>query len=121
MTSFLTQNLKINSPSRVMRELGEFAGEGFNLGLASKNDELKRQAENISYDAVSARTPESSPTTYTTNRSSNVTNNYSPQFNLTVHGDSDRTLERKVSRWVKDGLEQFVTGIRQSNPRVREV
>lgn len=64
-------------------------------------------------------TPGSSVTT--NNASTSNTNNYSPQFNLTLSGTVDRTTERTIKRWVQEALEETFDSMSRTSPRLTEV
>jgi phage-related minor tail protein len=44
--------LDIHSPSRVMRELGNFTGEGFGLGIGDTISSISKQANNLANEAI---------------------------------------------------------------------
>lgn len=43
----ITKNMKIKSPSRVTKELGGFVGQGFAIGIASKEKEVSKSASKL--------------------------------------------------------------------------
>lgn len=49
-------------------------------------------------------------------------NSYAPQFNLTIQGgDNDRSMERKVKRWINEAMDEIFDSMARKSPRVREV
>lgn len=70
---------------------------------------------------LSRYSPESTAESYS---STTVTeyNTYSPQFNLTISGTSDdRTMARKVKKWVKESIDETFDSFSSKNPKLREV
>lgn len=53
----LKSALGINSPSRVTREIGEFVGEGLEIGMGSKVNAIRRRAEQLASAAIVTPTP----------------------------------------------------------------
>ena len=91
----------INSPSKIWQSYGAYQVEGLNLGVAETIPEAEKTAD----DLANVYTPERD-SAITQNRNT-VTeyNSYNPEFNLTISGtNDDRTMERKVKRWIKEAL-----------------
>ena len=65
-------------------------------------------------------TPENS---ITSNRTiTSESNTYAPQFMLNINGSNDdRSMERKVKRWIKDSMDEVFNSMARKNPRLREV
>ncbi len=69
---------------------------------------------------LSSYTPESDSGTYTTNTVEN--NNYSPQFVLNISGtNDDRSMARKVKRWIQEAIDETFDSFDSKNPKLREV
>lgn len=141
ITGGLKNMFKIGSPSRVMRKLGGWVTEGFNLGLGDELGETQKIASGMntivtepiddrdnkkpkaqpSSDGTSSWTPDNS---YPTNNySRNENNTYAPQFNLTVNGSnmSNRELERQVRTWIREETQNAYSSISRRKPRMTEV
>lgn len=116
--------MDINSPSRVMFKIGEYVGLGKVGGMESTIPKIKQTAQNMSEAAVSPNanyTPESSSTSYTRNSTSEYTN-YSPTFNLSISGtNDDRTMARKVKRWVSEAMDDMCESFERKSGVVREI
>lgn len=70
---------------------------------------------------LSSYTPESAPASYQNNTVTEE-NYYSPQFNLTISGtNDDRTMSRKVKKWIAEALDETFDSMARKNPKVREV
>lgn len=70
---------------------------------------------------LSSYTPESAPASYQSNVVTEE-NNYNPQFNLTISGtNDDRTMSRKVKKWIAEALDETFDSMARKNPKVREV
>lgn len=63
-------------------------------------------------------TPESSGDEYVSNSVEN--NTYSPQFTANFYGaGDDRTMARKVKRWIAEAVDDMVDGVSRNSPKVR--
>jgi|GEM_PF-982683 len=91
--------LTIKSPSRVMREIGEFTGEGFELGLKDKVSDIERQAQALASAAIPGMNSIAIPAggivdnhPGATAGGSQITNNFADMFrgaNFHVRNDND--------------------------------
>lgn len=119
----LNSALKIKSPSRVTFETGEFVGAGLVEGMRSSVASVKLAANEMGAASIpysSSYTPESSSTTYNRGGNSEYTN-ISPVFNLTISGSQDdRTLARKVKRYVTDAINETFESLERKNYVTRE-
>ena len=115
--------LEIKSPSRALYRTGEFTGEGQILGMQSTLPKIRQTAHDMGMAAqeTGRYTPEGDANNYSNTR--NVEQNtFAPQFTMTINGDtSDRTMERKVKQWIKEGMESVFDGMSRRTPRPREV
>lgn len=114
---------QINSPSRVWEQFGMYQIEGGIRGMENMLPELTETTRTISEAAYPQL---SDPGTAVAERgevSGSVENNsYAPQFNLYLSGsDSDRDMERKVKRWIREAMEDMLASAQSRSPRVREV
>lgn len=101
-----------------------FGEDGAEMAIPLTSDKRKRAlslwAQTGSMLGLTARTPESTATR--TQTQSVEYNTYAPEFNLTINGtDNDRTLERKVKKWVSEAMNEVFDSAARRNPRVREV
>lgn len=74
-------------------------------------------------DMLGVSLPSYSPYEEGTSHSTSVTENntYSPVFNLTISGtNDDRTMARKVKRWVNEAIEETFDSYSRRNPKLRE-
>lgn len=103
---------KINSPSKVWGQKGQFLGSGLTGGLKDSIPKVETAVQNISDVAVPYSgdyTPETDSyfNSIDTQSATTENNTYAPQFNLTINGGSDeRSLGRKVKKWVGEALEE---------------
>ena len=116
--------MDINSPSKVMYKIGEFVGLGKVNGMESTIPKIKQTAQNMSEATVGNNTnytPENTSTSYTRNVSSENMN-FAPVFNLTISGtNDDRTIARKVKRYVTDAIDDIFASYESKSGAVREV
>lgn len=92
------------APAKRKRSIGlwQQAGNSLGIGTASYSPD----------SAVSTRAE--------TSRTEN--NTYAPVFNLTISGtNDDRTIARKVKRWVKEAMDEVFEGLSENNPQLKEV
>lgn len=90
-------------PAKRKRSIGLWQQAGNSLGVSTAN-----------------YSPESGTSQQGANRTEN--NTYAPVFNLTVSGTSDdRTMARKIKKWVQEAMEEVFKGIATKNPKVKEV
>lgn len=114
--------LDINSPSRVMEKSGEFVGMGAINGVRNMIPDAKSAATAFARAATpfDSYTPEGSATTYNNSSSSEVMN-VSPVFNLNISGSSDdRSLARKVKRYVSEAVSETLESLERKTYAVRE-
>ena len=99
-----------------------FGEDGAEMAIPLSNDKRKRGislwAKTGKMLGVTARTPQSTAT----QKPSHVEyNTYAPEFNLTISGsDNDRTLERKVKKWISEAMNEMLESAARRNPRIRE-
>lgn len=114
--------LKINSPSREGYKSGAFYGEGIDLGMQSKIPNVKATSADLGIAAmhyVGNYTPESTVTNY--NGGDSEYTNVAPVFNLTISGtQDDRSLARKVKRYVSEAISDTFESLERKNPVLRE-
>jgi hypothetical protein len=120
--------LQVHSPSRVMIQTGAFVGQGAAIGLRQSIPTVQSAAfdvgSTIRYGTGSEETgytPENTVANYRNSKTEYST--YAPQFNLTIAGQSasDREMEKKVRKWVKDGMQDSFEGINRKYPEEQEV
>lgn len=129
--------LDIHSPSRVMEESGEHTGQGLVRGLDSTRDRVQRTAGELAR-AVAAPLSMGAPRPAAETPPAGVPavlspeyrgggqavehNTYAPVFNLTINGADDaRDMERKVKRWVKQGMNEVFESMGRRSPALQEV
>lgn len=68
-------------------------------------------------------TPESTVQTNITNRDESETVNISPSFTLNINGSNtdDRTMARKVKRWMREAVDDMAESMSRRNPRLQEI
>lgn len=101
-----------------------FGEDGAEMAIPLGRDKRKRAlslwAQTGDMLGLSAFTPENSGDEYVSN--STEYNTYSPQFTININGtNDDRTMARKVKRWISESLEEFVDEVDRSSPKLREV
>jgi phage-related minor tail protein len=90
VTGGLKSALGIQSPSKVMRQLGEYTGEGFALGIGNTISDVRQQAANMAAATTGALSEVSSPSIQTGTMGGNY--NFEGMFagaNFIVRKDSD--------------------------------
>lgn len=134
IVSTIKDFFKIGSPSRLMKKIGGWVTEGFNIGLTGElgdTEDIAAQLNTIvsapvegykNPNATNEWRPESSSYT-TTNSNSSENNTYAPVFNLNVYGDNSnaKNLERQVKKWFRECLSETAGSMSRANPRVTEV
>lgn len=112
--STINKALDINSPSRVTFDSGVNTGEGIDLGMQSKIPDIKSTANDMGKAAIpysSGYTPENSGSVYNSGGNNEQTT-IAPVFNLTISGSSDdRSLARRVKRWVHEAMDESFQSI----------
>ena len=90
------------------------------MSQSKRNRGLSLWSEAGEMLGITPRSPESSTTISKSNNTEN--NTYAPVFNLTVSGNNDdRTMERKVKRWIKESMDEVFSSLDCKNRRLREV
>lgn len=116
--------LDIHSPSRELYKTGVYTGLGQINGMKSTLPEIQQTADKMGETSIPENdkyTPSGSPTTYSRSTTSE-NHTYSPTFNLTISGTSDdRTMARKVKKWISEALEETFSSYESKNATVREV
>ena len=114
--------LAIQSPSRVLYEIGAYTGEGFKLGLTDSAPGIAAASEQmaLSVPGAVARTPAG------TARPSggSVYNDNHPEFHLTVEAGAsggDRALASKIKGWLDEAMRQVIESEERRMPALREV
>lgn len=100
---------KIGSPSRVMRELGGFVGEGFNLGLEDQINGAKTAAKGLSMETLSgtyagARTAATGSSSVSPTITINVHNNISSE------GDVKKLVDQ-ITVMLRDAMNNSAKGV----------
>lgn len=101
---------KIGSPSRLMRDLGGFVGEGFNLGLEDQINGAKTAAKHLSMDTLQSTTA-NVPTKSTGNVSGG-----SPTITINVHntinseGDVKKIVDQ-ITIMLRDAMNNSAKGV----------
>lgn len=100
---------KIGSPSRVMRELGGFVGEGFNLGLEDQIKGAKSAAKGLSVEALGG--------TYAGAKTTGATvSGGSPNITINVHntisseGDVKKLVDQ-ITIMLRDAMHNSAKGV----------
>lgn len=118
--------LDIHSPSRVTAESGRFVVLGVVKGIQEQLPVVERESWNLGEtlaEQTDSGTKEYTPEGSSYSRTvSHITNQYDANFNLTIQGSTeDRSIERKVKKWIKEGIDEYFARMRRSNPQVSEV
>ena len=103
--------LGIASPSKLMIEYGGWTTEGFAIGMMDEIRRVDQASKEIALTAdqpVAGFTPETSPSTSTTNNSSQRTLNFSPVINVTSNGSGD---EVGVRQQVKEAVDEVFANL----------
>lgn len=115
--------LGISSPAKLTIEQGEFTGKGFALGMKNMTGEVEKAAVGLSAPvepAFNSYTPSSSSVSNTS--TSNVTNNFNPQFTLNMNGASATESNKyKVKQWVKESITEVFESMGRTDPELCEV
>lgn len=124
----LNRSLDIHSPSRVTEETGEFTGLGLVKGLEGTKGKVQEESRRIGEATgqdISLFSGQYTPETDSqvmTRQSNTEINHFNPTFNLTLNGASaSDSNERKVKRWIKESINEWMAGIERSQPVPREV
>ena len=117
--------LDIHSPSRELYKTGVYTGLGQINGMKSTLPEIQQTADKMGQTAIpddnNRYAPSASPATYSRSTTSE-NHTYSPTFNLTISGtNDDRTMSRKVKKWISEALEETFSSYESKNATVREV
>ena len=117
--------LDIHSPSKELYKTGVYTGLGQINGMKSTLPEIQQTADKMGQTAIpddnNRYTPSASPATYSRSTTSE-NHTYSPTFNLTISGtNDDRTMARKVKKWISEALEETFSSYESKNATVREV
>lgn len=91
--------LDIHSPSRVMKKLGEFTGEGFQIGIASTVEDISKQADALANAAIP-----------------NVQDNTINDLNVNSLGESTENIDKILSKM--DKLEKAFNVVLKMDSRV---
>lgn len=116
--------LDIHSPSRELYKTGVYTGLGQINGMKSTLPEIQQTADKMGQTAIpddnNRYAPSASPATYSRSTTSE-NHTYSPTFNLTISGtNDDRTMARKVKKWISEALEETFSSYESKNATVRE-
>lgn len=117
--------LDIHSPSKELYKTGVYTGLGQINGMKSTLPEIQQTADKMGQTAIpddnNRYAPSASPATYSRSTTSE-NHTYSPTFNLTISGtNDDRTMARKVKKWISEALEETFSSYESKNATVREV
>lgn len=117
--------LDIHSPSRELYKTGVYTGLGQINGMKSTLPEIQQTADKMGQTAIpddnNRYAPSASPANYSRSTTSE-NHTYSPTFNLTISGtNDDRTMARKVKKWISEALEETFSSYESKNATVREV
>lgn len=117
--------LDIHSPSKELYKTGVYTGLGQINGMKSTLPEIQQTADKMGQTAIpddnNRYAPSASPANYSRSTTSE-NHTYSPTFNLTISGtNDDRTMARKVKKWISEALEETFSSYESKNATVREV
>ena len=117
--------LDIHSPSRELYKTGVYTGLGQINGMKSTLPEIQQTADKMGQTSIpddnNRYAPSASPANYSRSTTSE-NHTYSPTFNLTISGtNDDRTMARKVKKWISEALEETFSSYESKNATVREV
>ena len=125
ISSTIDSALDINSPSRKTFKSGVFTGEGMELGMQSKIPDLKATAYEMGMVSIpygSGYSPETDGGTIYNNGGNSEYTTISPVFNLTISGSQDdRSLARKVKRYVSESVKETFESMERKSAVLREV
>ncbi|BFH10699.1 phage tail tape measure protein [Paenibacillus melissococcoides] len=123
VTDGIKDALDIHSPSRVMKELGKYTGEGFQIGIEDKIPEVSHAVNGM---ATAAATPQASqtevdglaPTYSNTSANSNII--ISPNIEITIQGGESTSTAKDTAQEVKKEIENLFKSFGVKNPQFIE-
>lgn len=122
VTDGIKDALDIHSPSRVMKELGKFTGEGFQIGIQDKIPEITHAVNGMTTAAVTPQEqPEPqglAPTYNNSSASSNII--VSPKIEVTIQGGESTSTAKNTAQEVKKELENLFKSFGMKNPQFIE-
>lgn len=127
VSNTINQALDIHSPSKVTEQSGEFTVLGFEKGIKNMQNKALLAARDMSVEVATTITPTHATytpenTTISNSRNMNQVNHYNSNFHLTLNGASATdSNERKVKRWIREGIKEANESFTRRNPRIQEV
>lgn len=116
--------MDINSPSKVTMTKGQYISGGLALGMEAGIPDIELAANKMSNATIPYSgnyTPSNSSAIYNNGGNSEHTT-ISPVFNLTISGtQDDRTMARKVKRYVAEAIDEALESLERKTYVVREV
>lgn len=115
--------LDIHSPSRVMKELGQYTSEGFQIGIQDKIPEISHTVNGMASAAASPEMPQPdtqglAPTySHSSSQSKSI---IAPKIEIKIEGGQGNTDAKDVAREVEKKLEQFFKSFGVKNPQYIE-
>lgn len=117
--------MRIASPSKVMETSGEWSGLGVVKGLLNTVPQVQAATTEVSSAMIpygASYTPESSANSYYWGGETSEVTTISPVFNLTISGTTDdRSMARRVKRYVADAINETFESLERKSYAVREV
>lgn len=123
IASTMNAALQINSPSKITTQTGIDTGMGVVVGMKKMIPTAQSTAVDLAQASIpyaDSYSPESSVTTYNSGGNSEYTS-IAPVFNLTITGSQDdRSLARKVKRYVSEGISEVFESFERKTYVTRE-
>ncbi|CAH8248842.1 phage tail tape measure protein [Paenibacillus melissococcoides] len=123
VTEGIEDALDIHSPSRVMKELGKYTGEGFQIGIEDKIPEVSHAVNGMATAAATPQAPQTeaeglAPTYSNTSANSNII--ISPNIEITIKGGESTSAAKNTAQEVKKELENLFKSFGMKNPQYIE-
>ena len=111
----IKKRLRIKSPSRVTEELGEFTGEGFNVGLLKKKARLSKTAQDISGMLARDLVPSTHAATLhsATRKGAAVAYGSNNRDGVLAPLVGQLVINGETQKQVRDGLEEAMIALRR--------
>lgn len=125
VTNGIKSTLDIHSPSRVMKKLGQYTSEGFQIGIQDKVPEIHHAVSGMATAATNPQMPQQEPQkqrlapTYShSSANSNVV--VSPHIEITIQGGESSRTAKNTAQEIKRELEGLFRSFGAKNPQFIE-
>jgi len=108
--------LDINSPSKEMMKLGQYATQGLAIGLENETGKISSAMNHISglINTLNGSGASASSNIYNTYNSTSPSNSISIQNLVTIEGNVDESTMPKVQKAVKDGIKELENALKMT-------